>query len=131
MQRPCQAKVIFINIRGQFFKEDQKCFKCHQRGHLEKDCRGSRSRSRDRSRGRSRSRSDSRRRSRSRSARSDSRSVSRDRRRDRKRSESSRKSSRSRSRSNHSKGSKREASPNGKHLENNETITNINGNTTK
>ena len=40
MQRTNQAKVnIIYKFRGQYFKDDVKCFKCHRRGHLEKDCR--------------------------------------------------------------------------------------------
>lgn len=101
-REPIKPKyIIILNFcRGQFFEKDSKCYRCGNRGHIERDCRNSRSRSRNRS--------DSRRKHRSRgSSDSPSRSPSRDRKRERKRSVS-----KSRSRS-HSVKDKRENSQNG------------------
>lgn len=50
----------YIIYRGQYFKDDTKCYKCGEKGHIERECKSSKSRSRSKSGSKQRKRSRSR-----------------------------------------------------------------------
>ena len=59
---PNKGKKQYLNLRTNNNRDNQKCYGCGERGHIQRFCNSSKRRSRSRSnrRGRSRSRSDSR-----------------------------------------------------------------------